>query len=119
MVDVTIRRAGVDDALVVAALHLQFARELGVLATRRIRPLPMPGSPDASWLYLTTHFVAPDHRSRGVGQALAEGLLDWARGTDVAWIRVNATDANARDFYGRYGFTSPERLMELDLRETT
>ncbi|MDN5791217.1 MAG: GNAT family N-acetyltransferase [Micrococcales bacterium] len=152
MVDVRIRRAGADDALVVAALHLQFARELGmqsepgyldrfaefwlaerpdrptwiaecrsehagVLATRRIRPLPLPGRPDASWLYLNTHFVAPDHRQRGVGQALTESLLTWARSSDVAWIRVNATGASARAFYGRFGFASPDRLMEIDLRE--
>lgn len=152
MVDVRIRRAGADDVLVVAALHLQFALELGmraepgyldrfaefwlaerldrptwiaegcgdhagVLGTRRIRPLPLPGRPDASWLYLNTHFVAPDHRQRGVGQALTEALLDWARSTDVAWIRVNATSASARAFYARFGFASPNRLMEIDLRE--
>ena len=30
MAEVTIRRASADDALIVAALHLQFARELGM-----------------------------------------------------------------------------------------
>lgn len=152
MADVTIRRAGAADALIVAALHLQFALELGMpsepgyldrfadtwlaerpdrptwiaesrgahaglLVTRRIRPLPWPGRPEVSWLYLSTLFVAHDHRQRGVGQALVEGMADWARSTDIAWIRLNAPAEDAREFYGRLGFASPDRLMEYDLRE--
>lgn len=154
MAEVTIRRAGADDALVVAALHLQFARDLGmpaelgyldrfarawlteradrptwiaesggehagILETRRIRPMPWPGRPDVSWLHVGALFVVPAHRDRGVGRALTEAMIEWSRGTDVRWIRLNAPDEPAQEFYARLGFRSPDRLMELDLREPT
>ena len=152
MAEVVVRRAGADDALVVAALHLQFARELGMpseagyldrfagvwladrqdrptwiaesrgehaglLETRRIRALPWPGRPDVSWLHVGGLFVAPTCRDRGVGRALTEAMIEWARTTDVVWIRLNAPDARAQEFYERLGFSSPGRLMELRLRE--
>ncbi|MCU1536900.1 MAG: GCN5-related N-acetyltransferase [Humibacillus sp.] len=151
MAEVLIRRAGPDDALVVAALHLQFARGLGMpsepgyldrfvdawlasrsdrptwlaesrgehaglLETQRLRPLPWPGRPDVSWLHVGGLFVAPTCRDRGVGRALTEAMITWARTSDVRGIRVNAPDDPAREFYERLGFTSPGRLLELELR---
>ncbi|MDN5763328.1 MAG: GNAT family N-acetyltransferase [Microlunatus sp.] len=152
MPDVTIRRAGADDALVVAALHLQSARDLGhdgepgfldrfadawlasrpdhptwiaqshgahagVLSTRRLRPLPFPGRPEVSWLYVGTIFVASGHRKRGIGRALIEGMLDWSRATDVKWVRLNV-EASQHDFYRSLGFTLAETILEYDLRES-
>jgi GNAT superfamily N-acetyltransferase len=163
MGEVTIRRAGVDDAFVVAALHLQLAREramppepgfldrfvdawlseragrptwfaeyrdehAGVLEARRVRSLPWPGRPDSSWLHLGVLFVTPAQRGRGVGRALMEGMLDWARGTDVGIIRLevphaphdpydtDAPDDPARGFPEHFGFEGSRRIMELDLR---
>ncbi len=153
MAEVVIRRAGPDDAFVVAALHLQFARELGMpseqgyldrfvdawladrpdrptwiaesrgehaglLETRRIRALPWPARADVSWLHVGGLFVAPTCRDRGVGRALTEAMIEWARTTDVKWIRLNAPDAQAQEFYERLGFSSPGRLMEFELRES-
>jgi GNAT superfamily N-acetyltransferase len=152
MAEVTIRRAGADDAYIVAALHLQFARELGmpsesgyldrfvdawladrpdrptwiaesrgehagILETRRIRALPWPGRKDVSWLHVGGLFVASGHRDRGVGRALTEAMIEWSRTTDVKWIRLNAPDVRAQEFYERLGFRSPGRLMEFDLRD--
>ncbi|MEO7754211.1 MAG: GNAT family N-acetyltransferase [Terracoccus sp.] len=152
MAEVTIRRAGSEDAFVVAALHLQFAISLGMapepgyldrfvdawladrpdrptwiaesrgehaglLATHRIRALPWPGRPDVSWLHVAGLFVAPGHHDRGVGRGLTEAMIEWARTTDVKWVRINAPDERAQDFYERLGFTSPGRLMEFDLRD--
>jgi GNAT superfamily N-acetyltransferase len=152
MAEVTIRRAGADDAFIVAALHLQFARELGmpsepgyldrfvdallqerpdrptwiaesrgehagILETRRIRALPWPGRRDVSWLHVGGLFVAPTCRDRGVGRALTEAMIEWSRSTDVKWIRLNAPDAQAQEFYARLGFSSPGTLMEFDLRD--
>lgn len=152
MAEVTIRRAGADDALVVGALHLQLARErgmpsevgyldrfvdawlaerpdrptwiaqsrgehAGLLETRRIRTLPWPGRADASWLHVGALFVAPGHHDRGVGRALTEAMIEWARTTDVRWVRVGADDTRAEEFYARLGFGSPGRLMEFDLGE--
>lgn len=147
----TIRRAAVGDALIVAALHLQYARELGlppergfldrvaeawladlanrptwiaerdgehagILETSRVRRLPWPSRPDASWLHVDALFVVPDHRGHGVGRALVEAMVGWARETDVQVARLNAPEDGGRRFFSHLGFTSPRRLMELDLR---
>jgi GNAT superfamily N-acetyltransferase len=158
MGEVTIRRAGMDDAFIVGALHLQLARErgmppepgfldrfvdawlseraerptwfaecrgehAGVLESRLIRSLPWPGRPDSSWLQIGVLFVSPTQRGRGVGRALMEGMLDWARGTDVRVVRLEtpqatrATDDPARGFPEHFGFESSHRMMELDLRK--
>ena len=152
MAEVTIRRAGVDDAFIVAALHLQSARDLGmpaepgfldrfvdawlrerpdrptwiaqhdgehagILETRRLRTLPWPARPEASSLHVENLFVVPTRRGLGVEAALAEAMIDWSHGTDVTSVRATATDDAARGLYGRLGFGSPGRLMELDLRE--
>ncbi len=153
MSDVRIRRAGPDDALVVAALHLQSARDLGhpgepgfldrfadawlatrrehptwiaesdgehagVLSARRLRPLPFPGRPDVSWLYVGTAFVVPAYRKLGIGRALIEGMLEWCRTTDVKWVRLNV-DPSQHEFYRSLGFAPASTILEYDLREGT
>lgn len=152
MREVTIRRAGADDAFVVAALHLQSARDLGmpaepgflerfvdawlrerpdrptwiaqrdgehagILETRRLRLLPWPTRSEAITLYVENLFVAPTHRGLGVEQALAEAMIEWGRCTEVTSVRGSAADDRTHQLYDRLGFSSPGRLMELDLRE--
>ncbi len=151
MVDVRIRRAGADDAYVVAALHVQCARDLGlpsgpgflvrfvnewlegrpdhptwiagghgqhagVLSARRLRSLPFPSSPDSSRLDIATLFVGPDHRGRGVGRALVEGVLEWCRGTGIESVRVTAAGRSRTLFLG-LGFTDPGTVLEYALTE--
>lgn len=151
MTELRVRRAVADDALLVGALHLQFAREqgmdsesgfldrfanrwlaerhdrptwiaeragehAGVLETRRVRALPWPGRPDVSWLHVGLLFVRADHRRAGVGRGLVEAMTLWARETDVRWVRLNAPEQDVRAFWRAVGFTSPNRLLELDLR---
>ena len=53
-----------------------------------------------------------------MGRALTEAMIEWARTTDVKWIRLNAPDARAQEFYERLGFSSPGRLMEFELRDS-
>lgn len=152
MAEVTIRRAGADDAFVVAALHLQSARNVGMAAepgfldrfvdawlrerpdrptwiaqrggehaglleTRRLRSLPWPTQAESSALLVEHLFVAPAHCELGVDQALAEAMIEWARRSEVTWVRATAADEGAGGLYRRLGFSSPGRLMEFDLRE--
>jgi GNAT superfamily N-acetyltransferase len=151
MADVVIRRAGVDDAFVVAALHLQCSRErglppergfldrfadawlaghedrpawfaewrgehAGVLETVRVRRLPWPGLGPSSELHVEALYVPPAHRGHGVGRALVDAMVGWARDGDVRCVRLNAVDEPTRRFFFHLGFRSPHRLMELDLR---
>jgi GNAT superfamily N-acetyltransferase len=152
MADVRIRRAGADDAYVVAALHVQFARDLGLpseqgfldrfasawletrpdhptwiaesrgqhaglLSAQRLRPLPFPSRGETSRLDIATLFVGPDHRGRGVGRALVEGLLEWCRVSAVESVRVTA-DSVSRPFFLQLGFDDPGTVLEYALMES-
>ena len=85
------------------------------LAGRPVRTLTHPVT--AAVLHVGGLFVAPGCRDRGVGRALTEAMIEWSRTTDVKWIRLNAPDDRAQEFYERLGFSSPGRLMEFDLRD--
>lgn len=151
MGEVTIRHAAAEDAFIVAALRLQFARDLGVppergyldrvaeawladlgdrptwvaehegehagfLQTHRVSQLPWPGRPDVTWLHLDALFVPPPHRDTGVGRALFDAMVVWAREAEVSFVRLDAPEEAARRFFSQLGFRSPHRLMELNLR---
>ena len=56
--------------------------------------------------------VAPEHRRRGVGQALMRWIMDLCRreGVPLLWLRVRASNQIARRFYRRLGFTQRGRF---------
>jgi GNAT superfamily N-acetyltransferase len=71
----------------------------------------------AHWMQLWGMYVAPERRSRGLGERLLEAAIAHARGVrDVAWIDLGVTTAaeDARRLYERAGFTiwgtQPEAL---------
>jgi GNAT superfamily N-acetyltransferase len=55
-------------------------------------------------------YVAPDRRGGGIGSAIVDHLLTWAREMDVGLIEINVdeADVDARRFYERHGFTGIE-----------
>jgi [ribosomal protein S18]-alanine N-acetyltransferase len=56
--------------------------------------------------------VAPEHRRRGVGQALMRWIMDLCRreGVPLLWLRVRASNRVARRFYRRLGFEQRGRF---------
>jgi ribosomal protein S18 acetylase RimI-like enzyme len=65
---------------------------------------PLPG---CSPLEIMTLYVQPRHQSGGRGGALLRHALDHCRrlGAESVWLKVEAENRRAIDFYVRQGFT--------------
>lgn len=68
---------------------------------------------DATQAYLVSMWVAPTHRSRGVGRLLVDGIIDWACGRRAEKMCLTVTSNNdvARRFYERMGFTKTGKIL--------
>jgi ribosomal protein S18 acetylase RimI-like enzyme len=87
------------------------------------------GTDDGAWLVISM-WVEPSARGRGIGRALLDAVVEWAKERDPSRaIRLSVTDGNdaARRLYERYGFvdtgvTEPLRsnsaltIRELELQ---
>ena len=134
-----VRRAAVPDAPVVAALLDAFNREFdtptpgeAVLADRLRRLLPggdvvalLGGEPAVGLALVTLRpnvwyegpvglldelYVAPAHRSRGLGTLLLQAAEQVVRERDgeALEINVDGDDVDARRFYERHGYRNSE-----------
>jgi diamine N-acetyltransferase len=65
-----------------------------------------PPLPNCSPLEITTLYVQPRHQSGGRGVALLQCALGHCRciGGESVWLKVNAENSRAIDFYLRHGF---------------
>lgn len=65
-----------------------------------------PPLPDCSPLEIMTLYVRPRLQSSGRGVALLRRALEHCRGVggESAWLKVNAENNRAIDFYLRHGF---------------
>lgn len=65
--------------------------------------------------HLIAMWVAPGARRRGVGRALVEAVLGWARGAGEASVRLFVVDHNqaAARLYDAMGFRRTGRLIPL------
>ena len=76
--------------------------------------MPVPGRGSARWLYVANVFVRPEARRAGVGRALMEAMLAWAR--DEGMVRVVlAPSEMSIQFYRELGFREANDLMRRDL----
>jgi GNAT superfamily N-acetyltransferase len=64
---------------------------------------------------LVAMFVRPQARGRGVGEALIDAVIGWARGRDAAAVHlwVTETNSNARRLYECCGFTANAERQPL------
>jgi GNAT superfamily N-acetyltransferase len=76
-------------------------------AQLRFRPSLYPGALDA---YLEELYVVPERRGHGLGRALLEAAMDYARELGAARIDLNTSvdDVAARALYESAGFTNRE-----------
>ena len=77
------------------------------LALLRLRPSPWTDGEEA---YLQELYVVPERRGEGLGRALVEATIEAARSAGARSIDLNTgeTDAAARAFYEKLGFTNRE-----------
>lgn len=68
---------------------------------------------------LTALWVDPRFRSQGVGTALVEAVLDWAKGEGFSQVLLWVTEMNqkAERLYERHGFARSGRVIEVRPRE--
>ena len=64
---------------------------------------------------LTSLWVDPRFRGRGVGTALIQAVEEWARGKDLTQVLLWVTEANssAEQLYKHLGFTRTGRVSEV------
>jgi predicted N-acetyltransferase YhbS len=78
------------DQSVVGVLHAHYCVELA------LRP----------FVEILALIVTVAHRGAGLGGALTEAVVEWARGkhVDEVWVRARLERVGAPAFYGRHGF---------------
>lgn len=68
------------------------------------------GKPSA---YITSIYVAPEHRRQGIATRITQAAVQWARDQGCSVVRLRASDSGRR-VYAAVGFT-PTDEMELRL----
>ena len=74
---------------------------------------PEPDEPTEPYAFISDVFVRPAHRGRGIGRALVDAAVEYARAREAAILRLDVLLANgaARRLYERAGFAA--RLVEM------
>lgn len=78
-----------------------------VVATGGIKPVPGPVADGRCWMEVVKMATDPAARGRGLGGAVLERLLAFARerGAHAVWLETNDRLAAALRLYRRHGFT--------------
>jgi GNAT superfamily N-acetyltransferase len=91
-------------------------RAIGTLFLQRVDKVPRPYPRPAAWGYITSVYVAPSWRDRGVGRQMLDVAIADARreGLDTLILWPNQ---RAIPFYERAGFAPATGAMEMPLDE--
>ena len=67
-------------------------------------------------LHISSLYVTPEHRRKGVGRAILKGILDWGHNQGCSGVELNVLVGNpARNLYRNLGFSEFEVKMVRDL----
>jgi GNAT superfamily N-acetyltransferase len=79
-----------------------------------VQKVPRPGRFGQRYGYITNVYAEPDVRNAGIGSALLQRVIAWAREQRLELLLVWPSDESVR-FYLRAGFVPSPSAMELDL----
>ena len=89
-------------------------RLVGTLTLCRVTMLPTPWNVTRAWGYVTSIQVDPERRGRGLGHALMDEAVAWARAHGLEQLLLWAAGESPA-FYESVGFRRPRIVMELPL----
>jgi len=82
----------------------------------KIDLVPRPCKIQDQFGYITNNYTKPAYRNQGIGTALMNQVVQWAKDEDFEVLIVYPSD-EAVTFYARSGFKAENDVMELKLRE--
>lgn len=85
---------------------------IGCAWLQLIEKVPNPGPEEELHGYVTSMYVAPAWRNRGIGAALLGAALEDCRAANVDSVILWPT-SESRDLYARHGFQAPPDILEL------
>lgn len=91
------------------------AKILGHLLVQKVPMPPRPCKVQDAWGYVTDHYVRPSSRGQGIGLALLQHALAWARAQDFELLIVWPSESTV-GHYRRVGFAAETDILELRLR---
>ncbi len=81
---------------------------------RLVPKVPRPGRFGAVYGYVTNVYAEPDARNQGIGSAVLDAAIAWARERRLEFLIVWPAEESVR-FYERAGFRRSEDALELHL----
>jgi GNAT superfamily N-acetyltransferase len=102
------------------ASHVGFLGTLGTAPVAMgwlaiVDRVPGPGVFERRCAYVQSVYVTPERRQQGLGAALMNELISYARDLGLDYLAVHPS-AEAFNFYERLGFAGTSKVLELDFR---
>jgi GNAT superfamily N-acetyltransferase len=95
----------------VAEYHQRLIANIYVYLVQKV---PRPGRLGQRYGYVTNVYAEPNFRNTGIGSALLQQMITWARDQRLELLLVWPSEESVR-FYERAGFISSSTAMELNI----
>jgi len=86
----------------------------GFVGALRYMRMPKPQDEATGWAYLGSLYVLPQHRGHGLGGALVDTVVQWARAEGLVRVVLSPSEMSV-PLYRRAGFRDAEELLVLPL----
>ena len=87
-------------------------RLAGCMFLQSVAKVPTPDEPNRAWGYVTSCYVVPEERNRGIGAKLLDALIATARDHDLEFLIVWPSEDSV-SLYERAGFRSIGERAEV------